>query len=239
MNRRELLAPLRQRLRHARPGRARWPDAAPGRRRRAGPLAPSRRTSRRKAKRRHLPVHVRRAVARRHVRPQAAPRSRQRQAACPSRSPSSCAPRRATCSASPVEVREARRVRASRSASCSRTSPRCVDDLCVIRSMVADNINHNGACLQMNTGEQAFSRPSLGSWLLYGLGTENQNLPGFVVLSPAQPAQGAPLLELQLPAGRLPGHARRRPRTIRSPTSPTRRSDAPTPARAARHCCAR
>ena len=69
----------------------------------------------------------------------------------------------------------------------------CADDICVIRSMVADNINHNGACLQMNTGEQAFSRPSLGSWLLYGLGSENQNLPGFVVISPAQPAQGAPL----------------------------------------------
>ncbi|MBI3875812.1 MAG: DUF1501 domain-containing protein [Verrucomicrobia bacterium] len=69
----------------------------------------------------------------------------------------------------------------------------CTDDLCVVRSMVADNINHNGACLQMNTGEQAFSRPSLGSWLLYGLGSENQNLPGFVVISPAQPAQGAPL----------------------------------------------
>jgi hypothetical protein len=69
----------------------------------------------------------------------------------------------------------------------------CVDDLCVIRSMVADNINHNGACLQMNTGEQAFSRPSMGSWLSYGLGTENRDLPGFVVLSPSQPAQGAPL----------------------------------------------
>src|SRR5947209_15431628 len=68
-----------------------------------------------------------------------------------------------------------------------------VDDLCVIRSMVADNIHHNGACLQMNTGEQAFSRPSLGSWLLYGLGSENRDLPGFVVISPAQPAQGAPL----------------------------------------------
>jgi hypothetical protein len=69
----------------------------------------------------------------------------------------------------------------------------CVDDMCVIRSMWADNINHNGACLQMNTGEQAFSRPSMGSWLLYGLGSENQNLPGFVVISPSQPAQGAPL----------------------------------------------
>src|SRR5688572_24750980 len=68
-----------------------------------------------------------------------------------------------------------------------------VDDLCVVRSMVADNINHNGACLQMNTGEQAFSRPSLGSWLTYGIGSENQNLPGFVVISPAQPVQGAPL----------------------------------------------
>ncbi len=69
----------------------------------------------------------------------------------------------------------------------------CVDDLCVVRSMVADNINHNGACLQMNSGEQVFSRPSLGSWLTYGIGSENQNLPGFVVISPAQPAQGAPL----------------------------------------------
>src|ERR1043166_1951177 len=69
----------------------------------------------------------------------------------------------------------------------------CIDDICVIRSMVADNINHNGACLQMNTGEQAFSRPSMGSWLLYGLGSENQDLPGFIVISPSQPAQGAPL----------------------------------------------
>src|SRR5438445_1135179 len=70
---------------------------------------------------------------------------------------------------------------------------RKADDLCVIRSMVADNINHNGACLQMNTGEQTFSRPSLGSWLTYGLGSENRDLPGYVVISPSQPAQGAPL----------------------------------------------
>ena len=69
----------------------------------------------------------------------------------------------------------------------------CADKLCVIRSLYADNINHNGACLQMNTGEQAFSRPSMGSWLTYGLGSENQSLPGFVVISPSQPAQGAPL----------------------------------------------
>ena len=66
----------------------------------------------------------------------------------------------------------------------------CVDDLCVIRSMVTDNINHNGACLEMNTGEQAFCRPSMGAWMLYGLGSENQDLPGYVVISPNQPAQG-------------------------------------------------
>ncbi|MEX0728893.1 MAG: DUF1501 domain-containing protein [Planctomycetaceae bacterium] len=68
-----------------------------------------------------------------------------------------------------------------------------IDDVCVIRSMVADNINHTGAALQMCTGEQAFSRPSIGSWLTYGLGTENENLPGFVVVSPAAVFQGAQL----------------------------------------------
>jgi hypothetical protein len=68
-----------------------------------------------------------------------------------------------------------------------------IDDVCVIRSMVADNINHSGAALQMCTGEQAFSRPSMGSWLTYGLGTENQNLPGFVVVCPAPVFQGAQL----------------------------------------------
>ena len=68
-----------------------------------------------------------------------------------------------------------------------------IDDVCVIRSMYADNINHTGAALQMCTGEQAFSRPSMGSWLTYGLGTENQNLPGFVVVSPAAVFQGAQL----------------------------------------------
>jgi hypothetical protein len=69
----------------------------------------------------------------------------------------------------------------------------CIDDICVIRSMFADNINHTGAALQMCTGEQAFSRPSMGAWLTYGLGTENQNLPGFVVVSPAAVFQGAQL----------------------------------------------
>ncbi len=68
-----------------------------------------------------------------------------------------------------------------------------IDDVCVIRSMYADNINHTGAALQMCTGEQAFSRPSIGSWLTYGLGSENQNLPGFVVVCPSPVFQGAQL----------------------------------------------
>src|SRR5437763_1096046 len=58
----------------------------------------------------------------------------------------------------------------------------CIDDICVIRSLRADNINHSNACLQMTTGEQVFSRPSLGSWVLYGLGSDSQNLPGFVAV---------------------------------------------------------
>jgi hypothetical protein len=56
------------------------------------------------------------------------------------------------------------------------------DDLCVIRSCVSDGINHAGGVCQMNTGSVFGGRPSLGSWVSYGLGTENNNLPGFVVV---------------------------------------------------------
>lgn len=56
------------------------------------------------------------------------------------------------------------------------------DDLCVIRSCVSDGINHAGGVCQMNTGSVFGGRPSLGSWISYGLGSENQSLPGFVVI---------------------------------------------------------
>ncbi len=59
-----------------------------------------------------------------------------------------------------------------------------VDDLCVIRSMHTELPNHEPSLLLMNCGDQRQIRPSLGSWLTYGLGTENQNLPGFIVLCP-------------------------------------------------------
>src|SRR5688500_4191770 len=61
---------------------------------------------------------------------------------------------------------------------------RVIDDCCVIRSMHTDVPNHEPALLQMHTGNMQPIRPSLGSWLLYGLGTENENLPGYVVLRP-------------------------------------------------------
>ena len=60
----------------------------------------------------------------------------------------------------------------------------CADDLCVVRSMVGDAVDHGGAMLQLHTGAFAFTRPSMGSWVLYGLGSENQNLPGFITIKP-------------------------------------------------------
>jgi Protein of unknown function (DUF1501) len=67
----------------------------------------------------------------------------------------------------------------------------CVDRLCILRGMVADDVNHPGGCLQMNTGERVATRPSLGAWVTYGLGTENQNLPGFVAIGPGPLIEGA------------------------------------------------
>ena len=61
----------------------------------------------------------------------------------------------------------------------------CVDDMCIIQSMVGDGVDHGAALLQMFTGSSTFTRPSMGSWVLYGLGTENQNLPGYVMIKPA------------------------------------------------------
>jgi hypothetical protein len=59
-----------------------------------------------------------------------------------------------------------------------------VDDLCVLRSVHGTNPAHGGALLKLHTGSDQFVRPSMGSWLIYGLGTENQNLPAFVTICP-------------------------------------------------------
>ena len=65
-----------------------------------------------------------------------------------------------------------------------------VDDLCVIKSMESDHTNHYEGTLGMHTGSWTFARPSIGSWVSYGLGTENANLPSFMVLAPAAPYAG-------------------------------------------------
>ncbi len=70
---------------------------------------------------------------------------------------------------------------------------RNADDLCVIRSMHTTTPNHEPGLLMMNSGHQQPIRPCLGSWLTYGLGSENQNLPGFVVLCPGKPVVGPAL----------------------------------------------
>jgi hypothetical protein len=76
------------------------------------------------------------------------------------------------------------------------------DDLCVIRSMKADVPNHEPSLMLMNCGDARQPRPSVGSWALYGLGTENQNLPGFIVMCPG----GYPIAESQnWRSGFLPG----------------------------------
>ncbi|MDZ4801960.1 MAG: DUF1501 domain-containing protein [Bryobacteraceae bacterium] len=67
----------------------------------------------------------------------------------------------------------------------------CVDDLCIIRSMHTDIPNHEPSLMMMNCGDVRQVRPSFGSWVTYGLGSENQNLPGFIVLCPGGlPTQG-------------------------------------------------
>src|SRR5206468_811046 len=58
----------------------------------------------------------------------------------------------------------------------------CADDLCVVRSLYSDGLNHSGGVCQMNTGSILAGRPSLGAWVNYGLGTENDSLPAFVVM---------------------------------------------------------
>ena len=70
----------------------------------------------------------------------------------------------------------------------------CADDICWIRSVYTEIPNHEPSCLMLNTGANQAGRPSLGAWLTYGLGTENQNLPGFVVLCPDIPTTVGPPL---------------------------------------------
>ena len=178
------------------------------------PLAPKTAALHADGEERHLPVHGGRPEPHRPVRSQAAAQragrpaaaaelqaghhgdGRDRLAAAGLASASGSSTARAACG-SPTGC---------------RTSPTCADDLAVIRSCWADGLNHSAGVCQMNTGSILGGRPSLGAWVSYGLGTENQNLPAFVVLQDNAGAGGQRPAQLghRLHAGRLPGHAHRR-----------------------------
>jgi hypothetical protein len=92
---------------------------------------------------------------------------------------------------------------------------KCVDDLCILNSVHGTNSAHGGALLKLHTGSDNFVRPSMGAWVTYGLGTENENLPGFVTICPTlahggvnnwgsaflpAPYQGTPIGNASVPA---------------------------------------
>ena len=83
--------------------------------------------------------------------------------------------------------------------------------------MCSDIPNHEPSLMMMNCGDVRQVRPSFGSWVTYGLGSENQNLPGFIVLCPdGLPTQGNAELAIGVPARRLPGDADRHAGDARS-----------------------
>ncbi|MFP6576345.1 MAG: DUF1501 domain-containing protein, partial [Pirellulaceae bacterium] len=79
------------------------------------------------------------------------------------------------------------------------------DDICVLRSLVTEQINHDPAHTFMNTGTGISGRPSMGSWINYGLGSTSENLPGFVVLTSVGGRNPQPIAQRQWSAGFLPG----------------------------------
>ena len=62
--------------------------------------------------------------------------------------------------------------------------PKVADELCMVHSLCETNVSHAGACMKMHTGDEALLRPSMGAWINYGLGSDNNNLPGFVTICP-------------------------------------------------------
>ena len=69
--------------------------------------------------------------------------------------------------------------------------PKVADELCLLHSVCETNVAHGGACMKIHTGDEALLRPSMGSWVSYGLGNENNNLPGFVTICPTSLHGGA------------------------------------------------
>ena len=78
------------------------------------------------------------------------------------------------------------------------------DDICIVRSMQTEQINHDPAHTFMNTGSMITGRPSMGSWVLYGIGSETENLPGYIVLTSVGGGQAQPIAARQWHSGFLP-----------------------------------
>jgi len=83
--------------------------------------------------------------------------------------------------------------------------PKIADDICIIRSLKTEAINHDPAHTFMNTGTAISGRPAMGSWLLYGLGSECEDLPGFIVMTSTGGGQNQPIASRQWHSGFLPG----------------------------------
>src|SRR5262249_30528272 len=79
----------------------------------------------------------------------------------------------------------------------------CADDICMVRAMYSDAFNHHPGQLMLMTGTTQFGRPTMGAWVTYGLGSESQNLPGFVVLSSGVGTSGG---ASNFMSGFLPSH---------------------------------
>ena len=86
------------------------------------------------------------------------------------------------------------------------------DELCWLRGLHTDTPAHPQAVVQLHTGSAnaALTRPSMGAWLLYGLGTENQDLPGYITINPPPQLRRSGQLWQRVPARALPGHANQR-----------------------------
>ena len=83
--------------------------------------------------------------------------------------------------------------------------PQVADELCIVRSLRTEAINHDPAHTFMNTGTSISGRPAIGSWLLYGLGSPSNNLPGFIVMTSTGGGQSQPISARQWHSGFLPG----------------------------------
>ena len=168
-------------------------------------------------------LHVRRAVAPGYVRPEAALDARQRAAACRLKNARGWS-RFRTAWATSSARRSSFEQHGESGLPISSLFPhlaRRADDLCVINSMHCSNSRHGGAVLEWHTGSDTFVRPSFGSWVTYGLGSENQNFPGYVTICQDLSQGGANNFgSAFLPAvyqGTTLGYAGEKPREARIP----------------------